>query len=294
MTPRLTLGTANFGLPYGIANNRMLTEKEAFAILEKAVDLGVSSVDTARGYGDAEKVLGKFFAQHGKVFEIVSKLPDGEYRTPDDVRRQVDASLENLGVSRIDALLLHSFRAFERFKDVLLPVLESYFSSGLIGGYGLSVYHPYEVETALRAGFRIAAVQFPLSLFDQRFLKGGYIQKFGTHGISLYARSIFLQGLFFVDGAGLGDHFDEAKPKLKHLASMARMHGTSVEALAILFAVSSGVDHVLLGVDNAEQLERNVGHMSNGVEDLLPRLKQGFDMLEVSNEEIILPFRWKQ
>jgi aryl-alcohol dehydrogenase-like predicted oxidoreductase len=294
MTPGLTLGTANFGLTYGIANNRTLTEKEAFAILEKAVELGVSSVDTARGYGDAEKVLGKFFAQHGKVFEVVSKLPDGEYRTSDDVRRQVDASLENLGVDRIDALLLHSFRSFERFKYVLLPVFESYFSSGLIGGYGLSVYHPYEVETALRAGFRITAVQFPLNLFDQRFLKGGYIQKFRASGISLYARSIFLQGLFFVDGASLGDHFDQAKPKLKHLASMARMHGTSVEALALLFAVSSGVDHVVLGVDNGEQLEKDVAHMANGIAELLPRLKQGFDMLEISNEEIILPFRWKQ
>jgi diketogulonate reductase-like aldo/keto reductase len=81
MTPRLTLGTANFGLAYGIANKRMLTEKEAFAILEKAVEVGVSSVDTARGYGDAEKVLGKFFLQHGKVFEVVSKLQDGEYHT---------------------------------------------------------------------------------------------------------------------------------------------------------------------------------------------------------------------
>jgi len=146
----------------------------------------------------------------------------------------------------------------------------------------------------LRAGFHIAAVQFPLNLFDQRFLKGDYIQKFRASGISLYARSIFLQGLFFVDGAGLGDHFDQAKPKLKHLASMARMHGTSVEVLALLFAVSSGVDHVVLGVDNAEQLERNVEHMAGSVGDLLARLKQGFDMLEISNEEIILPFRWKQ
>jgi len=294
MTPGLTLGTANFGLTYGIANNRMLSEGEAFAILERAGELGVSSVDTARAYGDAERVLGTFFAEHGKVFEIVSKLPDGEYRTPDDVRRQVDASLENLHVERIDALLLHSFRAFQRFKDILLPVFEGYVSSGALGGYGLSVYHPYEVETALRAGFRITAVQFPLNLFDQRFLKGGYVQKFADAGIRLYARSIFLQGLFFTDGAGLGDHFEQARPKLKHLASMARLHGTSIEALALLFALNSGVDNVVLGVDSVEQLEKNVGHITGSARDLLPRLKQGFDMLEISDEGIILPFNWKQ
>lgn len=293
MTAKLVLGTANFGLTYGIANNRMLSEREAFTILEKAAELGVSCVDTARGYGDAEKVLGNFFRGHGKVFDVVTKLPDEEYQVAEDVERQIKKSLKNLGIERIDTLLLHSFSSFERFREVLIPVFERYSSEGLIGGYGLSVYHPYEVENALQTGFHVSAAQFPLNLFDQRFLKGGYLQKLGASGITLYGRSVFLQGLFFMDGSSLGGHFDQAKPKLNYLASLARMHGASVEALALLFVLSSGIDYVVLGVDSAAQLQKNVSLAVNDGTNLLPELKSGFDMLEVFDEEVILPYRWK-
>jgi aryl-alcohol dehydrogenase-like predicted oxidoreductase len=298
MTAKLSLGTANFGLTYGIANNKMLSEKEAFAILEKALEVGVCRVDTARGYGDAEKVLGRFFKTHGKTFDVVTKLPDGEYRSAEDVKVQVNTSLEHLGIERIDTLLLHSFKTFERYREVLLPVLEQYALEGLIRRYGLSVYHPYEIETAIetarQAGFRIGAAQFPLNLFDQRFLKGGYLERLRASGITLYGRSVFLQGLFFMDGASLGGHLQQATPKIKHLRSLARAYDTSVETLALLFTGSAGVDYVVLGVDNAAQLERNAAIMANGAIEALPKLKDGFDMLEISDEEIILPYRWKR
>ncbi len=294
MTARLTLGTANFGLSYGIANNRMLSKNEAFAILEKAVRVGISSVDTARGYGDAEKVLGRFFEQHGKAFEVITKLPDREYQTADDVKAEIETSLENLNTDRIDVLLLHSFRSFQRFKHILQPVFEQYRSAGVVGEYGMSVYHPYEVETALGAGFCVAAAQFPLNLFDQRFLKGGYIEKFRASGIKLYARSIFLQGLFFADRAFSNGRFQRARPKLEQLSKLARMHDTSVERLAILFALSSGTDYLVLGVDSVDQLERNAAHLANDGRELFATLKHEFDMLEISDEEIILPYRWEQ
>ena len=298
MTAKLVLGTANFGLTYGIANNRMLSEEEAFAILEKAAEVGVCCVDTARGYGDAEKVIGRFFRVYGKIFDVVTKLPDQEYLVAEDVEKQIETSLENLGIGRIDTLLLHSFRSFERFREILLPVFEQYVSAGLIGEYGLSVYHPYEIETAIEMArqdrFRITAAQFPLNLFDQRFLKDGYLQKLRTSGIALYARSIFLQGLFFADCASLGSHFEPAKPKIKELANLARLHGTSVEALALLFAYSSGVDYITLGVDNAAQLEKNAALVANDTANLASKMNRGADLLEVSDEDIILPYRWKQ
>jgi hypothetical protein len=64
--------------------------------------------------------------------------------------------------------------------------------------------------------------------------------------------------------------------------------------LALLFTGSAGVDYVVLGVDNAAQLERNAAIMANGAIEALPKLKDGFDMLEISDEEIILPYRWKR
>ncbi|HME41964.1 MAG TPA: aldo/keto reductase [Syntrophorhabdales bacterium] len=298
MTAELVLGTANFGLRYGIANNRMLSQREAFVILEKALDVGVCWVDTARGYGEAEKVLGRFFRAHGKLFDVVTKLPDGEYRSAEDVEMQINRSLETMGIDQIDVLLLHSFKSLDSCKEVLLPVLEQYLSEGLVGRYGLSVYHPHEVETALAMsredGFHIAAIQFPLNLFDQRFLKGDLLQRLRASGITLYARSIFLQGLFFVGGASLAGHLVEAGPKIRHLETLARMHDISIEGLALLFAISSDVDYVVLGVDSVAQLEKDAALMAADTDHVLPKLKTRFDMLEVPDEDIILPYKWKQ
>jgi aryl-alcohol dehydrogenase-like predicted oxidoreductase len=298
MRARLVLGTANFGLTYGIANKRMLSEKEAFAILEKAVEVGVCRIDTARGYGDAEKVIGRFFRGHGKVFDVVTKLPDLEYLNAEDVENQIRASLENLAIERIDTLLLHSFRSFERFREILLPVFEQYVSAGLIGEYGLSVYHPREVERAIQMTRQdrcpVTAVQFPLNLFDQRFLKDEHLRKLRASGIDLYARSIFLQGLFFMDCASLGSHFEPAKLKINALANLARLHGTSVEALALLFACSSGVDFIVLGVDNTAQLEKNAALVANDTAELAPKMNREGDLFEIHDEDIILPYRWKQ
>ncbi len=298
MKGSLVLGTANFGLQYGIANNRMLSEREAFTVLEKALDLGVRGVDTAAGYGEAERVIGRFFKRAGKVFDVVTKLPDMEYAVAGDAETQIEMSIDRLGVERIDTLMLHNFRTFERYSGVLLPVLERYVSEGLVGRYGLSVYHRHELETAIgrtrEAGLPLGAAQFPLNLFDRRFLKGAYPEELRASGITLYGRSVFLQGLFFMEEASLGERLREAGPKIERLRGLARMHATSVEALALCFAASSGVDYLVVGVDNPAQLERNAALLADGMEGFYLRLNDGLDSLEITDEEIILPYRWKQ
>ncbi|HVN25590.1 MAG TPA: aldo/keto reductase [Syntrophorhabdales bacterium] len=297
MSARLILGTANFGLTYGIANKRMFSEGEAFAILEKAVEAHVTGVDTAQGYGEAEKILGRFFRMHGKVFDVTTKLPDREYLSVVDVESQIEKSLVHLGLGRIDTLLVHSSSTFERHGDVLLTALERCTAQGLIGTYGLSVYHPDDLrraaEKARKAGCRIGAAQLPLNLFDQRFLKDAHLAQFRSAGITLYGRSLFLQGLFFMDSKRLPGHLRQAAPKIESLKHLAKLHDTSIEALALLFARSSGVDYVVVGVDSVAQLERNAALMAAGG-DLLPELKASFDALEIYDEEIILPYRWKQ
>jgi aryl-alcohol dehydrogenase-like predicted oxidoreductase len=293
MKGKITLGTANFGLTYGIANKRMLPEREALLILEKAARLGLSSVDTARGYGEAEKVLGTFFRQHGKLFEVVTKLPGREYASPGDVSREVELSLENLKIDRIDVLLLHNFDTLQRFKDVLTATLEEYVRNGMIGRYGVSIYHPHEAKNALESGLGLAAVQFPLNIFDRRFLKGDLLANLRKACVRLDARSAFLQGLFFLPPQGLSEQFDPAKEKLKRLSAIALENGLAVGALALLFAASCDVDHVVLGVDSAGQLEMNLKWLTNGSADGFAQIKHELDELEVDAEDVILPYRWK-
>ena len=56
---KIGLGTVEIGLPYGIGVKDLPTDKEAETILKSAVEMGVTYIDTARGYGVAEERIGK-------------------------------------------------------------------------------------------------------------------------------------------------------------------------------------------------------------------------------------------
>ena len=61
---KISLGTAQFGLDYGIANESgMIAKKEAFRILEYARESGINYLDTAYAYGDSERVIGDFLSK---------------------------------------------------------------------------------------------------------------------------------------------------------------------------------------------------------------------------------------
>src|SRR5580658_3456445 len=80
---RLTLGTAQFGLNYGVANRSgQPSFDDVCAILRRAYERGVNVIDTAPGYGSSEEVLGKALRQLDLVGKMrvvtkVSHLPAG-------------------------------------------------------------------------------------------------------------------------------------------------------------------------------------------------------------------------
>src|SRR5690554_5992846 len=71
---RLALGTVQFGLPYGVANQSgQVSLEEVGQILESARQAGVRTLDTATAYGESEVILGQ---QDLQEFAVVTKLPE--------------------------------------------------------------------------------------------------------------------------------------------------------------------------------------------------------------------------
>ena len=69
----LSLGTAQFGLPYGVANQRgQISLDDARAILRCAESAGIDTLDTAIAYGDSEDRLGEIGVAS---WQVISKLP---------------------------------------------------------------------------------------------------------------------------------------------------------------------------------------------------------------------------
>jgi len=267
---RITLGTVQIGLPYGIgaaAGGMQLAA--AMAILDRAAALGIGTLDTARAYGDAERRIGQWLAGRSAIPRpvIVSKFPALAHGDPvTTLRRALDESKAALGLRKIDLYLAH------RHGDLLLPgvaaALRKMTDAGEIGGFGASIYLPEDGQRVL-AVEGLAALQLPYSLANTALADSGLIVRARDAGIAVFARSVFLQGLLVADRARVPDRLAAAGPVLAHLAALAARSGSTLTAIALSAALSiEGITSIVLGADDAEQISDAVAQARTAPIDL--------------------------
>jgi len=247
---KVVLGTAQFGMNYGIANlSGKPTKEEAFRVLEHAWDRGVRRFDTAPIYG-SETILGEFIRSNALQGEaiVLTKIPRlAEARVlKEAVKSSINTSLEQLGCA-IDVLFLHDPLDFELLldnADVFCDIPLRYPVKCL----GISVYEPAEVARAVRYESQLA-FQFPLNVLDRRF------ESVKMPDGKRYARSIFLQGLL-ASPNHLRENAPDALSRLgENYHRALKAHGLDPIALAISFVAQSAcADYFLVGVDTVEQL----------------------------------------
>ena len=194
----LVLGTAQLGMPYGIANRvGPLDRTTAVEIVAAAYQKGVRLVDTAQDYGESETVLGYAFAELaiGDQVQVVSKF-GGAVDTADraQIMENIKASLSRLRLRQLFALFLHREERLTHWEETLGPTLREAKAAGLTRHLGVSVY---SVESALRA-LEIAdidAIQVPCNVFDRRMTRSGVFDRARVLGKAVFVRSVYLQGL---------------------------------------------------------------------------------------------------
>ena len=85
----------------------------ATEVLNKALDLGMNFVDTARGYGDSEEKIGEAISHRRSEFFISTK---SGARTADQMKQDIERSLKNLKTDFIDVCLVHNLRLPEQYE----------------------------------------------------------------------------------------------------------------------------------------------------------------------------------
>lgn len=291
---QLGLGTAQFGLDYGVSNARGRTPPaEVAATLALAAREGIDLLDTAALYGESEAALGSALAGHR--FRIVTKtvhvgdLHDSRARTG-RLREGFARSLERLRQKRVYGLLVHSVA------DLLAPDGEAIWEEltrlqrdGAVEKIGVSVYTPAEADAVL-ARFAPELVQLPVSIVDQRALAGGALDRIKARGIEVHARSILLQGLLLMSDKTLPAHLARFRPQLSRVWLAARESGTSPLALALAFlGTVPQVDAALLGVEDSSQLREALAAMRSGARGI-----GDCSAFACEDERLLNPSLWSQ
>jgi diketogulonate reductase-like aldo/keto reductase len=142
MLHKLAIGTAQFGLNYGISNaDGKSSQNEINSMLDLAASRNVKSIDTAIVYGHSELSIGSSPAVHKGEFQIITKIAN----TSKQPITYLDESLKKLNVDSIYGLLAHNFELVcenpDYYKKMLLLK-----QNGKVSKIGVSIYTPTQLE----------------------------------------------------------------------------------------------------------------------------------------------------
>ncbi|MFT6248958.1 MAG: aryl-alcohol dehydrogenase-like predicted oxidoreductase [Cognaticolwellia sp.] len=178
-------------------------------------------------------------------------------------------SLKNLHRDKIETLLFHRAENLLNHpkKELLFEQLQGLKSQGKVNRIGVSVYSPEQLKK-IALNYPIELAQVPMNVFDQRFISSDMIKLCQQKNIKFHVRSLFLQGLLFIEHDKLPIYFAPYQEKLKCFSTLAKHLNCSKLALALVIVAQNSlktkvndtsepndiIEKVVVGVCSAKQL----------------------------------------
>jgi hypothetical protein len=285
---KLALGTVQFGVTYGIANQSgQVSFPEAKHILEQASKAKIDLLDTAISYGDSEAVLGMLGVSRFNVVSKLPSVPDSSADIDSWVEKQVEGSLKRLGCSSLYGLLLHwSENLLGNAGSKLIEALNRVKSDGLVQKVGVSIYDPLELDDVMHL-MRIDLVQAPLNVIDRRLKTSGWLSRLHQEGVEVHTRSAFLQGLLLMPRNKIPAKFVAWTTLWDSWASELEESNVSPAAACLSYQLPlPEVDRVVVGVDSEDQLKELIS------ESQIQLPHHDFSFMASDDQMLINPANW--
>lgn len=286
---KLALGTAQFGLKYGLANAANKVPRDMVEqLLKVASAFNITMLDTAIAYGDSEQVLGLY---NLAKFEIVSKLPavpSNCLNVEEWVLEQTMSSLKRLKTDKLNDLLLHRPAQLlgtngEKIYKSILKLKEQ----GMVDQIGVSVYGPDELSELIKR-FDFDVIQAPMNIFDRRMENTGMLKHLKKKGVTIHIRSAFLQGLLLMPSEKIPVYFAPWVPLIKQYHQWLNQQRLSpLQACLSYLNQHNDIDKIIVGVDNIQQLQQIIVSVNMPMIDIP-------DFLQSADEGLLNPSRWQR
>ncbi|CAK9043578.1 unnamed protein product [Durusdinium trenchii] len=307
--PEVFFGTMTFG--WSQASSKV-DDAVAYEMLKKFVDLGGVQVDTARIYsaGETENILGRILPKlRGESSAAEKDLILGTKVHPSQpnglseigIRKQLEASLKAMNVSRVEILYLHQP---DPEHDLLesLQCVQQLIKEGLVGRYGMSNYSAIEVDRCCTLckdrGWSMPSVYQGLYNPLNRLAEAELLPVLRKFGVSFVAYNPLAAGLLtgkhlatddvlpgrFKDNPNYLPRF-YTKPNFDALsgirsaceeAKISMVDATYSWLLQHSTLSAAKGDGILLGASSTSQLEQNLSACKNPV-SLPPPVLAAFD-----------------
>jgi len=281
---KIALGTAQFGMNYGISNkDGKVNENEIKLILDLAYKNGINTLDTAKAYGESEMVLGKYFNKAPKSkWNIITK-----FHTDKKIENQYHNSFEIMNI-KPQIILAHSLNIFlsKDFQNAA-KLLSMKFSFLKVG---VSIYNEEEIDIALNSDFRPQIIQLPINILDTKLFHNDTLTRIFDLGIKIHARSVFLQGLFYLNNFKIKKYFNDVAPTINKLKSIAYAANLNLAELSLLWLLSlNQISLVIIGLDSSDQLRQHIKTINK---DVSANIFEEALSINYENDKILNPSLW--
>ena len=298
----LGLGTVELGIDYGIdapGHFGQPAAADSIRLVHAALDTGINYVDTARAYGDSEKVLGS--ALDGRRDQVVlatkafTRGPDGSDLAGDalrcHMRAELDTSLQLLRTDYVDLWQIHNLDANTLAQvEVVAEVFGEAKQNGKVRWTGASSYGTEHPRLALETDV-FDVLQVPYSVIDQR-LDDEVIPMAAKQGVGIVARSILLKGVLTPKAEHLPEHLDALRLHSRRFRDLVESSGLDLTPAQVAIAFGLAHPHignVLVGVRTEQELAENLKAIECSLaEDLLAALRE----LRLEDPDLLNPGTW--
>jgi aryl-alcohol dehydrogenase-like predicted oxidoreductase len=284
----LTVSEIGYGA-WGIGGDAWVGAEEAESLraLHRALDLGVNLIDTARGYGDSERIVGQAVRERGGKDEVLvaTKVPplNGIWPAPDGVdpartfpgshiRQSLETSLRASGLDHFDVLQFHVWSDEWVGRGDWLETVAALKDEGKIRLFGVSIndHEPDNALALVRSGV-VDTVQVIYNVFDQA-PADTLLPACAEHGVGVIVRVALDEGgltgritagTTFPPGDFRNRYFKGDRPAEveRHVDALTAALGIQPEELAetaLRYVLSApAVSTVIPGMRTVRNAERN-------------------------------------
>lgn len=256
------LSVSVLGLGAGQVGESSVSETEAAALLNGALDAGVTLIDTARSYGLSEERIGRHLASRRAEFVLSSKggsdIDGTEDWTPASLTGSVERSLRLLRTDRIDIFHLHSCSAEVLARGDLQDTLDEMREAGKIGVAAYSGDNQ-DLVAAVSSG-RFGSVETSVNLADQWSLHHVLPE---VSGLGVIAKRPIANAPWRFAERPVGHYAELYWERLRALALDPA--GLSLDEFAVRFAAyAPGVSSAIVGTSRLANLQRNLRLVAGG------------------------------
>ena len=289
---KIIIGTANFGMVYGITNEvGVLDDNEFLKIIDLAIQNNINLIDTASSYGIAEKKLGKII-QSLEYMKIMGKYSGTKVNSWGDKMlplEEIKISLDDLKIDAFYCYYLHS--AEDLFDSNVLSEMISIKKNGLSKLIGVTVYLVKDAFAALNVP-EIDVIQVKYNVLDQALDNVDFFSKAKAKNKIIYVRSVFLQGIILQKPSKIPIELKNLIDCAQDFERISLVYNVSKIYLAVFFILMNPyIDGFLIGVEKETQFEEIIKAVSifKSNQKLYKLLKSKFGALDIAE---LNPSNW--